>query len=223
MREHVKKQETATNPKMYQNEWFLIGIIAIFYTVGTIGLLIEDTREMFIQLSAYNLLLTFTVLAIARKNKRDLFMLFAFLLFFYGLFVEIIGTKTGILFGSYTYGQSLGVKIFGVPVIIGVNWAILVIACSSVVHPLKWKLWQKATLAAAIMTIVDIVVEPVAIDFDYWTWKDGEIPLYNYICWFAVSWPMHYFYMKWTLNERNKVTTAILIIMVLFFIILNLF
>ena len=38
---------------------------------------------------------------------------------------EILGVNYGLIFGDYIYLDNLGYKVFGVPVIIGVNWIIL--------------------------------------------------------------------------------------------------
>ena len=43
------------------------------------------------------------------------------------MLTEAIGVNTGLLFGTYEYGANLGFKIFGVPLIIGVNWTVLII------------------------------------------------------------------------------------------------
>jgi hypothetical protein len=42
-----------------------------------------------------------------------------------GMIVELIGVNTGLLFGAYHYGENLGIKVFGVPLLIGINWVVL--------------------------------------------------------------------------------------------------
>ena len=74
-------------------------------------------------------------LVISNGNSSSLsFISIAFL---WGLLAEIIGVQTGILFGSYAYGETLGLKIFGAPLVIGLNWVTTVIICASIVHKLK--------------------------------------------------------------------------------------
>ncbi len=41
---------------------------------------------------------------------------------------EIIGVNSALLFGDYSYGSVLGLKIGGVPVLIGVTWAFVTVA-----------------------------------------------------------------------------------------------
>jgi putative membrane protein len=66
-------------------------------------------------------------------------------------------------------------------------------------------------------------MEPVAISSDFWSWTDGYIPIYNYVCWFIVGLFLQLIYHFFKLNEANKVNDALFIIMTLFFIILNIF
>jgi putative membrane protein len=219
MKEQAKVSELK---KSMKSEQFWIVLIGIFYAVGIVGISLDEFREVIVPLSSFHLFLTFVVLYFSRFGKRDLFILYTFLLFFVGLLVEIIGTKTGLLFGNYSYGDTLGAKLFGVPVIIGVNWATMVVCSSTIVYKLKFSIWKKVLLAAFLMTGMDFLIEPVAMKLDYWQWENDTIPLYNYVCWFFISMPMHYFYIKWELVENNKVPKAVYIMLLLFFIVINL-
>ena len=200
----------------------LIGILVIFYTVGTIGLIMPTTRNVFLPLSFMNLLLSASIMIIARKSQKRKFIVFLVIAFLVGMLAEWIGIHTGYLFGDYYYGKNLGAKIDGVPLIIGVNWGVLsVCSCNLVSLISKKSIWISAVLSALVMMFLDILIEPVAISNDYWHWDSLEIPLYNYFCWFAVALPLHYFYFKWKLNEQNKVTFALFVLLVVFFSILN--
>lgn len=219
----MKKKETiSAGNKKWNSEIFWIVFLSIFYAVGIIGISLDQTRELIVPLSSLHLFLTFLVLYFSRFGKKDLFLLFTFLLFFCGLLVEIIGTKTGLLFGTYHYGDTLGAKLFGVPIIIGVNWATMVVCSCTLVNKLNIKIWPKVFLAAFLMTSLDFLIEPVAMKLDFWQWENARIPLYNYACWFVISLPMHFFYLKWNLVENNKVPKAVYIMMLLFFVVLNL-
>ena len=41
--------------------------------------------------------------------------------FLVGMLSEIIGVKYGFIFGEYSYGNALGIKFMGVPLIIGIK------------------------------------------------------------------------------------------------------
>lgn len=84
-----------------------------------------------------------------------------------GYLIELIGIITGLIFGEYAYGSGLGLKLFDVPLIIGLNWAILVFATAALTQQFLWPTWLKATLAATLMVAYDFFLEPVAINFDF--------------------------------------------------------
>ena len=201
----------------------LILILIIFYTVGTIGILSPNYSNYFLSLSFFNLLLSFIVILIATTKLSRNFLLFVLLCFVVGIVVELIGTKTGLLFGDYAYGKNLGIKISGVPIVIGINWAILIISSASITNRLHVSLLLKIILSAIFMTFLDVLMEPVAIESDFWNWKNGIIPFYNYVCWFIISLLLNYLYFKFKLVKTNKVYDALFIIMLVFFSLLNIF
>lgn len=200
----------------------LISILVIFYTVGIFGLANDNTRDSFLPLSFMNLLLSSAILIISRKTIKNYFILFLVLAFLVGMTAEWIGIHTGYLFGDYYYGENLGVKFDGVPLIIGINWGILTVcSCNFTSLFIKKSLWLSSFVSALLMMLLDVLIEPVAVTSDYWHWDSLHIPMYNYFCWFAVALPLHFLYFRWKLNEQNKVTIALFGVMVLFFSILN--
>lgn len=109
--------------------------------------------------------------------------------------IEVIGAKTGLVFGAYKYGNTLGFKVFEVPLVIGLNWFFIILRAVNIVQK---KINSKLLIAffvGLISTIFDIFLEPVAIKFDYWTWENNIIPLQNYIACFVISFVFTLFYI----------------------------
>lgn len=204
-------------------EPILIAILIIFYMVGTIGLLLPSIKGIFLSLSFFNLILSFTVILLARKSQFLRFALFLLLCFVVGMTVEWIGINTGLLFGNYSYGKNLGAKIYGVPWVIGLNWGLLVVSSASIVNNLKIGDFWKATFAALLMTGLDFLIEPVAVESDFWKWQNETIPVFNYVCWFVISLVLQVFYFKFKLVESNKVFNILFIILIVFFSLLTIF
>jgi putative membrane protein len=46
--------------------------------------------------------------------------------------LEVVGVKTGLIFGEYKYGSTLGIKLFEVPLIIGFNWVFVILGSISI-------------------------------------------------------------------------------------------
>lgn len=204
----------------YRSE-LLILVLIIFYTVGTIGILLPDSRDQFLSLSFFNLILSFAILLFGRTAHSIQFYLFIACCFLTGMLVEWIGIHTGILFGDYHYGANLGQKVFGVPLVIGINWSMLVLASGSFVAHTSWKPWLKGLTAAALMTGLDVLMEPVAMKSDFWQWANDTIPIYNYVCWLIIAWGLLWIGFYFKLIETNKVSKALFILLVVFFTLLN--
>jgi putative membrane protein len=138
-----------------------------------------------------------------------------------GLVVEWIGVHTGWLFGDYAYGMNLGPKLIGVPYVIGLNWAMLVMCSASLVQGWKVHVVFKAIAAAGLMTFLDFLMEPVAIKSDFWHWNSPEIPIFNYVCWFLISFVLLAFYFSFGEVKSNKVMNRLFAILLIFFATLN--
>jgi putative membrane protein len=206
---------------MMSERWIRI-ILLILYVVGAVGMLMPSTRAWFVQLSALNLAISFIALIASRKAKPLSFLVFLSIAFVIGIGVELIGVHTSYLFGSYYYGDSLGWKWYGVPLIIGLNWGILTVTSSAIIHRFQFNKHIEAILAAVLMVLFDYILEPVAIKLDYWQWTEGQIPVYNFICWLGVSYVLQWIYQRMKLAEVNKVAESLFLMMFIFFTLLML-
>lgn len=208
---------------MRRREIVLSGILVIFYTVGIIGTHISAYKDSFFNLSYFNLLLSFIILILARNDKSLRFFGFLGFAFFIGMLAEWIGIHTGLLFGNYSYGKNLGSKLFEVPLLIGINWAMLTVVTASIINRLEIKTQYKIVISSFAMTLFDVLMEPVAVRSDFWTWHNGIIPFYNYVCWFLISLGLQAIYYRLKLVESNKVHDILFLNMVIFFLSLILF
>ena len=86
--------------------------IIIFYLVGFLGFVIPFTKALFITITPFALLLNTYLLAVYHHKYtfKDTFLFL--LIFLSGYIIELIGVKTGFVFGYYTYGGALGPKLF---------------------------------------------------------------------------------------------------------------
>lgn len=199
----------------------LIGILVIFYTVGVIGVSFSPWKDLLLALTPLVLLMSFTILIIAREHKKTEWYYFLAFCGLVGWTVEWVGVHTGLLFGDYAYGENLGPKLLGIPLMISVNWCLVTITSASIAGHLKFGKFLNAFVAATLMVVLDFAIEPVAIQSDFWTWAGGVIPFFNYVCWFVVGWILQLVLHFTELNETNKVNDGLLVIMLLFFLSLN--
>jgi len=195
-----------------------IFLIVSSYIFGIICIKLNFYREL-VQLTWFQMLLTTGVLIYVLREKNSLgFYKFLGLSYTVGFLVEIAGVNTGIIFGAYSYGEALGWKIWGTPWIIGLNWFIVTYIINQVIG--KWKLQRvvHAILAGIIITFLDYIIEPNAINLGMWSWESQDIPLKNYIAWFVISFGLSYYYH--TQNLPSKwISKIVLVMMILFFIV----
>lgn len=201
----------------------IIPILVIFYSVGVVGMILPSTRNLFMKLTPITLLLSTVLLFIYHDNYSRKFWIIAISIFLAGFFVEVLGVKTGILFGNYTYGDTLGLKLFNTPLMIGINWLMLVYCTLSIAGKYLQKGYYRAVIAAATMVVYDFALEPSAIYFNMWDWAGGAVPLQNYIAWFIIAFILCYSADFFGLqSKRNKIASPLFFIQLLFFIALDL-
>ena len=194
-------------------------IILVFHMVGFVGFLFNPSY--FRTLSPVNLLLSTGLVLVMSNQSKWQFWLAVFCVCIAGFFIEVIGVKTHLIFGSYHYGNSLGYRLLSVPLLIGVNWAVLLYATSQFAV-LKNKILN-ALLGALLMVGLDFLIEQSAAKLDFWYWKGGVIPLQNYIAWFIVSFGLNLLVQKYFTGKPNVTAKAFYLVQFVFFMALYFF
>jgi bisanhydrobacterioruberin hydratase len=192
--------------------------IFIFYLAGITGIIIPSTNALFLELIPTALILSFFILAIFHRGGWDSGILTASLLvYLLSYTAEVIGVNTGLLFGEYRYGAGLGYKVFGTPLIIGINWLLLVYMTSSVTQKYNFYGISGIIIASVMMLLYDIILEQVAHEMDMWHWENS-VPFKNYITWFVFAAGFHSIFRAFNINTRNNMAGVILICQVCFFL-----
>jgi putative membrane protein len=134
-----------------------------------------------------------------------------------GMGTEIVGVNTGLLFGNYSYGNNMGLKVFGVPLLIGINWVVLTFLTATISRRLIVNKWAATLMGALLMVGLDFFIEPVAPIFDYWCWDAGYAPLRNFVDWFFISLFMQLLVMNDLPEKKHPLPIHHFISQVLFF------
>ncbi|QKZ11889.1 carotenoid biosynthesis protein [Spirosoma sp. KUDC1026] len=186
-------------------------VLMLAYIAGTIGLQIPALATYFRPLTPVTLVLSLTVLLIYHTDWRPAFVYYVILAILVGYFVELLGVKTGEIFGEYAYGEGLGIKLWDVPLVIGLNWLMLSYCCGSVCAQFPLSVFQKIAVAASLMVLLDLFIEPVAIDLDFWTWFGRPIPLQNYVAWWVISAILFTAWFNFPFNKANRLAKWLLL------------
>lgn len=201
--------------------WIAKTLVVALHLVGIIGLSWDEYRWFFLILTPLQLLSSLILILAFHRGWNNSFLIFAVLAFTLGFLSELIGIHTGYLYGDYIYGASLGTKLWGVPLVIGVNWFVLVYLTGSLFQKSVSNDYYAAFLAAICMTALDYVMEPVAVMLDFWSWKFDLVPMSNYLGWLGVSFIIQLIYRKMKFEKENLLAPYLLLALIVFFGILN--
>jgi len=195
-----------------------------FYIVGVAGTILPYSQHFFLILFPFAILLAFAFLLAYPGPKTCIKTWFLVLLIaIMGYAIEVAGVNTGIIFGHYSYGRTLGPKLFETPLLIGINWSLLVFASASLVGKLNVAPVLKIILASLLMLFYDFFLELCAGKLDMWTWEDGKVPLLNYLAWFFTAVLMHSLIRLFRVEPSFRLAMPIFACQVSFFIILAIY
>lgn len=181
----------------------LATVLALAMHLAGLAGLMSGLDEAFRQLTPFNLMAMFGLILYTRPNEQvRKFLIFLSIAFILGFSAEMVGVKTGMLFGNYSYGTALGPKVNSVPLLIGINWFIVVYGSGMLAVQIRMYLGRLIPAKAAFSrwigfsviidgalfaTLFDLIMEPAATKLGLWTWQGGQVPMLNYVTWFLLS------------------------------------
>ena len=171
---------------------YLLYFLILVYISGSIGFVVNPT--FFSPFTPYTLLLTCLVFLIHSPIADKKFLLAFFTIAFLGFIIEVIGVKTGLVFGNYSYGDGLGFQLFEVPLIISLNWAMLICAGIRIISGIFTNKIIVLLVAASLVTLIDLLIEQVAPKLDFWQFESGLPGIHNYLGWIGVAFFISYFF-----------------------------
>lgn len=203
--------------KKRQYTLIAIGILWLFHVSGIIGISL-GFQEWFASKTSLNLLIMFLALVLFYPldslKRWSFFILFGLL----GMLAEYLGVTFSLFFGEYAYGENFGPKVLGVPILIGVNWAMLTFICGGVANQLSDNIFLKSLLGTFMMLFLDLFMEKVAPIFDFWEFSGGYAPVDNYIAWGIISFIFHLVFHVFKIKGQFLVSLHLYLVQLAFFI-----
>lgn len=114
----------------------------------------------------------------------------------FGLGVEVLGTRTGVPFGSYSYApEVLGPTVSGIPAIIPMAWAMMSYPALLVGRRLGRSGLATVLIAGWALASWDLFLDPQMVGEGYWAWASPApempgvpgIPALNYLGWLVAA------------------------------------
>ena len=112
-------------------------------------------------------------------------LLLAGLAFGVGLGVEVLGTRTGVPFGRYSYAGAPGLTLLSVPLLVPLGWFAMTLSAALLTRGRAW-------LAGLLLVAWDVGLEPLMTAQGFWSWSDAGAlwagaPIQNFLGWWAVG------------------------------------
>jgi len=209
------------NAFLIKHEVYVRVLVIIFYAVGVAGFAIPQTRALFLELTPLALVLSMGVILFFHNQPYDKKTIIFFASVVAGTWgIETIGVHTGAIFGTYSYGSGLGIKLYGVPLLIGINWLFLTYCTSTIAGHLPFNPLIKVLLSSLMMVIYDLILELVAPFLYMWNFEGGMPPFRNYAAWFILSLIIHGLLKISGIKTENRLASMIITAQALFFILL---
>ncbi|MFC2112999.1 carotenoid biosynthesis protein [Bacteroidota bacterium] len=189
--------------------WFLIGIL---------GFAFPFTHAIFRHIIPFTILLMAMIILAYHRPINKPFMLITFMVAILGFGIEVAGIKTGLLFGEYKYGSILGPKIAEVPIVMGLNWVVMVYGGVAIASRTRWGIIPGSLISGLILTVSDLIIEKFAILTGMWTWVEGVPSFRNSAGWFIISCFLSLLYYQIVKPEIRKVAIYVYIYQMILFI-----
>jgi len=211
-------------------------ILLWVYGVGLTGMLLPFTRELFIKITPLNLLFAAAFLFYGEKPAPRV-IITGSVIAIVSFLIEAYAVNTGKIFGTYTYGKALGPALLNTPLIIGLNWFLL-IYCTNLISRQIWSLMPErepgrltsvtrflfiVVSGSMLMVLYDMILEPAAMRLEMWSWEGDRVPARNYLAWFLFSAVFHSVVRLWGEEEINRRALPLFAVQLIFFAVLDLY
>ena len=212
--------------KLYNNKEFLRFSIFFVWLINISGFfgVLSDQKDFFLSTSPFAILISFILLLLNYNTRQKGFTTALISIITIGFLVEFLGVNYDLFFGSYEYGNNLGYKIGGVPIIMSINWLVLIFLTGSFTEKIiPNSLPLKVIFASLLMVFIDIFLEICAPKLDYWKFNEEIVPMSNYNSWFIISAICLYIYFRLIKDKEYTLSTNMLVIHFAFFGLLSVF
>jgi uncharacterized membrane protein len=176
----------------------------ILHLAALIGIAI-GYEDFFLPKSPFTImyLLFFLIFFFKIDSRNKLLLFIAFMIT--GIGVEWIGVHTGSLFGDYYYGKNFGPKLDGIPLLIGVNWALLTFTTHIIAKSIFKSPIAIIATGAALMVGFDYFLEQICDFAGFWHFEGGA-GWFNYLCWFTIAAALHAVSLQFKLRGNKLIS-----------------
>jgi putative membrane protein len=102
--------------------------------------------------------------------------------------IETIALRTGFPYGTFTYTEHLGYKLFGTtPWTVPFGWVPLIIASWTLAWRYTSSITHRFILTIGTLVTIDLILDPAAVSLGFWKYAHpglwGGVPYTNFLGW----------------------------------------
>ena len=110
--------------------------------------------------------------------------------------------------------------MYGVPLVIGLNWVVLTVSCGNIAsYFFEKNKYLSIFIGSLLMLILDVIMEQVSGNIDFWYFNDESL-IFNYITWFLLGVCNQYFYQSLNYTKNLVISVNVYLSFIVFFLIL---
>lgn len=195
-----------------------------FYSVGLLLFMLPFTRNLFISIIWISLLLVIGVVFYHHRQWTKTHISVFLFIIISSFLLEMAGVATGKIFGSYLYERGLGPQLYGTPLIIGLNWLLLVYASHDITTKYLRNPVLRVVTGALLMILYDMLMEWVAPVMQMWQFAGrGYPPFDNFLAWFLAALFYHACFELFRIRTNNRPARALFVIQAGFFLLIGVY
>ena len=201
----------AVKEKEYISALLILG----FFGMTILGLS-SSSGPQFLHLVPYVFLMSAVVLVANNKYQNLDHYVFYVLILLMSFGIHVILNFLNIEELQPDYTSTLGVQLFGIPLVVPVIWFFLINSVNGILRKFPFNAFISSIIGSFLIVIIDLFLEAQASKFGFWRWVDNEIPLTNFAWWFAISFGFLFASFKLNIRNHTFISTFAYLFMLLF-------
>ena len=207
-----------SHQKLNKLNWILVIAYLLYTIIKTLTNVIPPSLSMVLNIGILMSIAIFH--GMARYSFRQ-FLNFFLIVFVISSIYENVSVLTGFPFGNYHHADSLGPKLFLIPIIIAptyfvvgyLSWVIALTLTGTFEKTLRGdQIWSVPLVASFVMTMWDLQIDSISSTIKQaWFWHDGGsffgVPFENYTGWLLCTFTFFQvfsIYISRRSNSTNK-------------------
>ena len=206
-----------------QSRWLASAALILSSALGFAGLAYEKSSELFMAMSPFYLLFSAIILFWFQGKFKRLFWQFSISVYFIIIFLLLINRFTAFPLGAIDYSTSLGFSLFNIPLILPLLWLMIFYSAGIISSHLPIPKIFKSVVAAILILLMDLALEPAAETLNWWKWEQNQDLLPGYLTWFILAFITMLFFHLSRFRKTNKMAPLLFILYLSFFTLINLY